>query len=278
MTGHYVPSAARCFVEPSNEGARELPRRQICVLNSGAPTTRKARHLLSLLAWALLDQPGLRERGRDIRRTQRSEYLNKTMVLAAIFCSARTSVNRCKLHDHYSILAIKIMARGYSAEQMVSKGLMALARAESAYSIVSYLMRCKISNEFPDRRTLEDAKWFVHKWEDKCSISKISKDWEMFRFSAPFIFAFRSERSFRFSEHGDPDRLVDWALWFVRSERRVSRLIGCAAFASDAIARLSSSKLSNCFSDVSRTPPSLPTFTGEERIIISNIDRRAPIQ
>jgi hypothetical protein len=129
--------------------------------------------------------------------------------------------------------------------------------------------------------TIESAKKFVELCADKGDASygpsKISKIWEKYKNAAPYIFAVFRFFSFRLKNAKSIDEIVDWLEKFASDQERLTRFLGRAACASDILAGKARNVRQSDFGNIERVAPPIRPFTATELVIISSIDRRAPI-
>jgi hypothetical protein len=247
----------------------------------------KAAALIELLAFNWLDQEG-RPRHKPlspsaVRVISSKRARRARVVSAAALIDLHTSagipdqvgttlLNVLLLHGGFGLLI-----NGRSARVLLRDFKEMDCRLKYVFGITDYLVRTAVYPDSRNPETLADAKVYVCKWEDDSGLSKIEKIWEDFKLAAPYVYAFRQERSFRSIEAKCPRDALDWALAFVESPGRVARVLGRAAFAMDVLKRHASDQRVSDFKGIARVVPSVRPFTSEERALIESIDRTAPL-
>jgi hypothetical protein len=171
--------------------------------------------------------------------------------------------------------------QGREAKSLVSGVKKTNRELGYVYRIVDYMCRYKKYDGDERKFNIESAKTFVKKWEhedEMYSPSAISKIWEEHRKAAPYIYA-----SYRFISRGlqktiTPDEVMDWLEKFTSKQRRLTRLVGRAAYAADILAGHARKVRQRDFEDVERIAPRIRPFTDEELVIIGSIDRKAEVR
>jgi hypothetical protein len=149
------------------------------------------------------------------------------------------------------------------------------------YRIVDYL--CRYDRHIGDNANfnIESGKTFVQKMEpeddETYGPSKISKIWETYKNAAPYIFAFYRFLSSGLQKAITPDNVIDWIDKFTSDQKRLTRLIGRAAYAADILVGKARNVRQRDFKNIDRIAPPMPPFTYDEMVIINSIDRHAPI-
>jgi hypothetical protein len=152
------------------------------------------------------------------------------------------------------------------------------------YRIVDFMCRYNKRPEAAENDpnfTIESAKSFVelcaHEENATFGISKIAKIWEQYKNAAPYIFAVYRFFSLRLKKAKSIDEIVDWLERFVSNQRRLTRFLGHAAYASDVLAGKARNVRRSDFKNIERLAPPIRPFTEIELNIVSSINRQAPI-
>jgi hypothetical protein len=269
------------------------PKRAVKILTGkledGHDAIIKAWAFSGLLAWASLDQvkPTKKpsEKGKRVIRTRNACRAQLITVVSMLQRSIDAGIATDSTEMLFSLLmqagGFPATINGKSERALLLEFLDCKSELEYVHAIVKYLLR---HNTFPDPRdrfTIEDAKDFVcqsHKINPHYDLSKISKIWEKHRFSAPYIFALFEEPSFRFKPI-KTNKVLDWIERFVRSERRLARFLGQAAFAMDVLVSAGArNQRTSDFVNILRIAPKVSPFTDADQKLVPIPSREKPIK
>jgi hypothetical protein len=260
--------------------------------------------LARLLAWAIADQPRGKKRAKEARdpagepkRRRKIRTANAKLagqVTLAYLLNRQVSRGQTGSEEFAKELRLmnKLFMKcgGFRScfQSWGAKGLLYDVKDASGelgyvYRIVDFMCRYKKHSgaaENDPNFTIESAKSFVEKYPTKgYGLSKISKIWERYRNAAPYIFAIY--RFFRFFsirfERASTDEIICWLEKFVADRERLRRFLARAAYASDVLAGTARNVRRSDFKNVERVAPSIRPFTERELVVISKIDRQAPI-
>jgi hypothetical protein len=246
--------------------------------------------LARLLAWAILDQrPGKRrpKKSKPTIRTANARLVGH-LTLASLL-DQRLKQYGARENDETLRLMLALFSAiggfGVYVQGRGAKGLLSQAKKTNrklgyVYRIVAYL--CRYKQHIGDDRKfdIESAKYFVEKDEheaDTWHLSQISKIWEQYKQAAPYIFAFYRFFSSQLPRAKSPNQVIDFLDKVASNQRRLTRLIGRAAYAADILEKRARNVRLRDFKQIRRVTPALPDFRPEERQIIKSIDREAPI-
>ena len=147
------------------------------------------------------------------------------------------------------------------------------------HKMMSYICRYNshVANhsEFAESRklTIEYAKRFVEKQQQKFGLSKISKIWEENKQAAPYVFAFYPVFSQISAQAHSIDELVNILEFLAADQNRIEELL---AVARHTVNILTSMAVRNVrqrdFQDVPPVMPKLEVFSADEIHIISAIN------
>jgi hypothetical protein len=246
--------------------------------------------LARLLAWAILDQrPGKRrpKKSKPTIRTANAKLVGHLTLASRLHQRLQRYGARANDETLRLMLALFTATGGFGAyvRGRGAKGLLSQAKKANrklgyVYRIVAYLCRYKqhIGN---DRQfDIESAKYFVEKYDHEDNTykaSKISKIWEEYKQAAPYIFAFYWFLSSQLPRAKSPNQVIDFLDKVASNQRRLTRLIGRAAYAADILKKRARNVRLRDFERIRRVTPALRPFGPAELEIIESIDRKAPI-
>ena len=174
--------------------------------------------------------------------------------------------------------------KGWGAEGLLYDVKDANRQLGYVYRIVDFMCRYKKHSraaKSDPNFTIESAKSFVAKWAHEgdatYKVSKIGRIWERYRNAAPYLFAVYRLFSFRLKNTESVDDIIDWIEKFASDQERLTRFLARAAYTSDVLAGTDRNVRRSDFKNVERVAPPIRPFTKRELVIISKIDRQAPI-
>jgi len=232
--------------------------------------------LARLIAWVFLDQRA----GRRGIKTRKARCAGHLILMDAINTSlAKSERDNGELE---LMFALFIQSGGFdlakntpSAKSMLSQFIAATKATEAVFEIVNHLCRIKIHghqvrSQSPaaakDPFTIDSAKQLVANNADtrgNSAMSRISKTWEKYKASAPFIYALHSHmRRFKTAE---PDKAASWIQRAATNQKRMLRILGAAAYAADVLNECGARRVRmHHVKKVKRVVPQCRPFTDEE--------------
>ena len=257
--------------------------------------------LAQLLAWAILDQrPGKRppKEGRDgsdqpkKRKIRTANAKQAGQITLAYLLNRHLSRGQTGSEEYNEKLRLMLALfmecggfascfKGWGAKHLLYDVKDANRELGYVYRIVDFMCRYSERSEVTKNDphfTIESAKSFIEQYaQEGYGPSKISKILEQHKNAAPYIFAAYRFFSFRLKKAKSIDDIVVWLEKFASDQKRLTRFLARAAFASDVLTGKARNVRQSDFENIERVAPPIRPFTEVELTIINNIDRQAPI-
>jgi hypothetical protein len=253
--------------------------------------------LAQLLAWSFLDQEPGKRRPKGIPARKRLIHVGSAKQAGHITLAHLLDRRLKHLDDDDPkntdgkldlMLGLFLKSGGFSAcfkswgENDIFYAVKEANRElEYVFRIVDYM--CRYQKYYGDEKnfSIESAKYFVrkneHEDEQTYKPSKISKIWEKYKNSSPYIFSVYRYCRLQIDQAKTMDQVIDWLEAFSHDQRRLLLLVGRAAYAADVLAGKGRNVRERDFKNIKRFAPHIRPFAADERSIIESIDPQAPL-
>jgi len=168
--------------------------------------------------------------------------------------------------------------QGPGAKALLRRAKKSAKELQYVYLITQFM--CRYHKYLPDgdKFQIESAKFFVEQnfLKGSYGASKISKIWEQYKHTAPYIFAsYSMVRALK--QMKTVDEVVEGLKRVTSNQRRLTRVIGVAAYAANILHLQAHNIRVSDFRDITRVAPPLRQFDETELACIDSIDRNVAI-